>query len=286
VPPHLPDTREVRSDLADYGAEVQRFDREVGEILQRLESAGELDNTLVVITSDNGMPFPRAKANVYDAGAHVPLAIRWPGKVEAGSTIDGFVNLSDLAPTFLAAAGLDPPDEMTGRSLLTLAAGQDEADRDHVFVERERHAQVRKGDLSYPMRAVRTRDWLYIRNLRPDRWPAGDPEKYFSVGPFGDIDGGPTKQLLLDKRDDAAVARFFHLATDKRPAEELYDLRSDPDQLRNVADDQAHAKEKARLRALLDDWMRNTGDPRVMNDDDRWDRYPYYGGRAKPVKGQ
>ncbi|MPZ16887.1 MAG: sulfatase-like hydrolase/transferase [Luteitalea sp.] len=286
VPPHLPDTREVRSDLADYLAEVQRFDREVGEILERLESAGELDNTLVVITSDNGMPFPRSKANVYDAGARMPLAIRWPGKVKAGATVDGFVNLSDLAPTFLAAAGLEPPDEMTGRSLLTLAEGKDEADRDHVFVERERHAQVRKGDLSYPMRAVRTSDWLYIRNLRPDRWPAGDPEMYFSVGPFGDIDGGPTKQILLDGRDDPAFSRFFHLATDKRPAEEFYDLRSDPGQLRNVADDPTHAKEKARLRALLDDWMRSTGDPRATSDDDRWDRYPYYGGPAKPVKGE
>lgn len=284
VPPFLPDTREVRSDLADYGAEVQRFDREVGEILARLESAGELDNTLVVITSDNGMPFPRAKANVYDGGTHVPLAIRWPGHVEAGSTVNGFVSSSDLAPTFLAAAGLEPPDEMTSRSLLTLAAGKDEADRDHVVVERERHAHVRKGNLSYPMRAVRTRDWLYIRNLRPDRWPAGDPELVFSVGPFGDIDGGPTKRVILEGRTDPTLSRFFHLGTDKRPAEELYDLRSDPGQLHNVASDPAHAKDKARLRALLDDWMRSTGDPRATNDDDRWDRYPYYGGRAKPVK--
>ncbi|MGH9160948.1 MAG: sulfatase family protein, partial [Vicinamibacteraceae bacterium] len=153
VPRHLPDTRAVRSDLADYLAEAQRFDREVGEILERLESAGELDNTLVVITADNGMPFPRAKANVYDAGAHMPLAIRWPGKVKAGTTVDGFVNLSDLAPTFLAAAGLEPPDAMTGRSLLALAEGRDEAGRDQVFLERERHAQVRKGNQSYPMRA-------------------------------------------------------------------------------------------------------------------------------------
>ncbi|MPY89979.1 MAG: sulfatase-like hydrolase/transferase [Luteitalea sp.] len=288
VPPHLPDTREVRSDLADYYAEVQRFDREVGEILKRLDAAGELDNTLVVITSDNGMPFPRAKANLYDAGAHVPLAVRWPGKVTAGATIDGFVSLVDLAPTFLEVAGLEPPDQMTGRSLLTLAADEQDVDRDHVFIERERHAQVRKGDLSYPMRAVRTRDWLYIRNLRPDRWPAGDPEMYFSVGPFGDIDGGPTKQALLDGRDDATLSRFFHLATDKRPAEELYDLRADPGQLRNLADDQTQAKSKAELRRLLDEWMRETGDPRATNDDDRWDRYPYYGGRAKtePVKGE
>ena len=140
---------------------------------------------------------------------------------------------------------------------------------------------VRKGDLSYPVRAVRTDDWLYIRNLRPDRWPAGDPEMYVAVGPYGDIDGGPSKTLLLERRDDPAIARFFGLATAKRPAEELYDLRADPAQLNNVADDPNRAAAKARLRQMLDEWMRTTGDPRATTDDDRWDRYPYYGQPAK-----
>jgi arylsulfatase A-like enzyme len=227
------------------------------------------------------MPFPRAKANVYDGGTRVPLAIRWHGTVEAGRAIDAFVSLTDLAPTILEAAGLKPLEAMTGRSLLPLLRGQSQGGRDRVFVERERHANVRRGDLSYPARAIRTSDYLYIRNFRPDRWPAGDPELYFAVGPFGDIDGGPSKSLLLDRRSDAESARYFQLATAKRPAEELYDLRRDPDQLVNVAGQAAHRDAQARLRRDLDRWLRETGDPRATADDDRWDRFPYYGARAR-----
>ncbi|RPI49263.1 MAG: heparan N-sulfatase [Acidobacteria bacterium] len=277
VPTFLPDTPEVRGDLADYFFEVQRFDREVGQILERLRTLGELDNTLVVITADNGMPFPRAKANVYDSGARLPFAMRWPGRVRPGLVADAFINLSDLAPTFLEAAGLTPPESMSARSILGLAAGGSEQGRDRVFVERERHAHVRAGNLSYPVRAVRTDEWLYIRNFRPDRWPAGDPEMVFSVGPYGDIDGGVSKTLLLERRNDPAIARFFALATAIRPAEELYDLKTDPDQLTNVAADPGRSGAKANLRRMLDEWMRTTGDPRATVDDDRWDRYPYYG---------
>lgn len=287
VPPFLPDTAEVRGDIADYYFEVQRFDREVGAMLQLLEAAGELDNTLVVMTGDNGLPFPHAKANVYDSGTHVPLAIRWPGRVTPGLVVDAFVSLTDLAPTFLDAAGLRPLEVMTGRSLLPLAGGAAEAGRDRVFVERERHANVRRGDQSYPVRAVRTADHMYVRNLRPDRWPAGDPELYFAVGPYGDIDGGPSKSLLLDRRTEAGIAPFFTMATAKRPAEELYDLRSDPWQTKNVVGDPDQAAALTALRTSLDAWMKQTADPRATSDDDRFDRYPYFGGPAarEPVRG-
>jgi arylsulfatase A-like enzyme len=282
VPPHLPDTPEVRHDLLDYYAEVERLDREAGEILKTLESRQMLDNTLVVMTADNGMPFPRSKANVYDAGSRQTLAIRWPGRVVANRAIDEFVVLTDLAPTFLDAAGLPIPGDMHGRSLLPLLAGQSDPSRDRVFLERERHAHVRAGNLSYPVRAVRTRDFLYIRNFRPDRWPAGDPALVFSVGPFGDIDGGPAKDILLSRRDDPAIRRFFELATAKRPAEELYDLRTDPGQVVNVAGQTSYEEARKSLRQSLDDWMRRTGDPRATSDDDRWDQYPYFGAPAKP----
>jgi N-sulfoglucosamine sulfohydrolase len=280
VPGYLPDTPEVRSDILDYYLEIERFDREAGAIIRRLEQDGRLDNTIVVVTSDNGMPFPRAKANLYDAGTHVPLAIRFPGKVKAQRR-DEFVVLTDLAPTFLEAAGLPVPPGTTGRSLMPLLGGAAAPDRDRVFVERERHAQVRRGDLSYPSRAVRTEQFLYIRNYRPDRWPAGDPEMYFAVGPFGDIDGGPSKDLLLGQRADPRIGRAFALATDRRPAEELYDLRKDPDQLENVAGRREYDRRKADLAASLNRWMRDTNDPRASEDDDRWDRYPYYGNRGK-----
>ena len=279
VPAFLPDTPEVRNDILDYYFEVERLDREAGEILRTLESSGQLENTIVVFTSDNGMPFPRAKANLYSAGTHVPLAIRFPGKAKAGERLE-FVVLTDLAPTLLEAAGLRVPVAMTGQSLMPLLAGRP-ASRDRVFFERERHAQVRRGDLGYPARAVRTKDFLYIRNYRPDRWPAGDPEMYFSVGPFGDIDGGPTKDLLLARRADPAIARYFELATAKRPAEELYDLRKDPQELDNVAAKAEYQSAKVVLRTALENWMRQTRDPRITSDDDRWDKYPYYGSAGR-----
>lgn len=277
VPGFLPDTPEVRSDILDYYYEVERLDREAGDLIKALETSGQLQNTIVVFTSDNGMPFPRAKANLYDGGTRVPLAIRFPARAKAPATVNDLVVLTDLAPTLLEAAGLEPKAEMTGRSLLPLMEGGRQADRDRVFLERERHAHVRRGNLSYPSRAVRTDDFLYIRNLRPDRWPAGDPEKVYAVGAFGDIDEGPSKELLLARRSEAAIARFFHLATDKRPAEELYDLRKDPHQLDNVANRPEYARQKRGLRAALDGWMRETADPRLASDDDRWDTYPYFG---------
>jgi arylsulfatase A-like enzyme len=281
VPGFLPDRPGVRNDLLDYYFEVQRFDRDLGAIIAALERAGELENTIVIVTSDNGMPFPRAKANVYDAGARVPLAIRWPGVARPGAVIDSFVSLTDLAPTLLEGAGLAPLDGITGRTLGPLLRGESQAGRDRVFIERERHANVRQGDLSYPVRAIRTKDYLYIRNFRPDRWPAGDPQQYVAVGPFGDIDGGPSKSLLLDRQADPSLAPFFQLATAKRPAEELYDLRRDPDQVKNVAGQPAHRAAQQRLRQELDTWLRNTGDPRAIKDDDRWDRFPYYGAPAR-----
>lgn len=282
VPAFLPDTSEVRSDILDYYFEVERFDRDLGHLLGLLQARGQLDNTVVVVTSDNGMPFPRAKTNLHDSGTRMPLAVRWPARVRRGRVLDDFVSLTDLAPTFLEAAGLKPPAEMTGRSLLGLLTGnRKDRGRDRVFLERERHANVRKGDLSYPVRAVRTRRFLYVRNLRADRWPGGDPEMYKAVGPYGDCDNSPTKSLILERRNDGAMAKFFKLAFEKRPAQELYDLSGDPGQINNVAADRRYSREIKRLRAALDRWMRETADPRAGDDDDRWDRFPYFGPPAQ-----
>lgn len=275
VPPYFPDTPDVRNDILDYYFEVERFDRDCAEILRTLEASGRAADTIVVITSDNGMPFPRCKANVYDSGARMPMALRWPSKVKA-RVVDALVSQTDLAPTFLEAAGLKVPGEMTGRTLLPLLKG--EADpRPHVFFGRERHANVRQGDVGYPCRVIRTEDYAYIRNLRPERWPCGDPEKWFSVGPFGDCDGGPTKDVVLA---DRACASFGY-AFAKRPEEELYDLGKDPHQLRNLAADPTYAEVKAKLRAELDAWLKATADPRALDPaSDVFDTYPYHGKRG------
>ena len=283
IPPFWPDAPEIRGDILDYCFEVQRMDRAMGEVIKTLEAAGELDNTLIIFTSDNGMPFPRAKANLYDQGTRMPLAMRWPARIKPGQVIEAFIHLYELAPTVLEAAGVKPPPEMSGRSLLALAAGEKQEVRDSVFLERERHANVRKGDLSYPIRAIRTQDFLYIRNLRPDRWPAGDPEMWKAVGEFGDCDASPSKDLILARRNEPSVSHYFQLCFGKRPAEELYDLGKDPSQTNNVATKPEYAEAQKKLRTALDRWMTETTDPRVNPRDDRWDKFPYYGNARRPL---
>jgi N-sulfoglucosamine sulfohydrolase len=282
VPSYLPDTAVVREEIAAYLAAVEKMDAAFGEAIDLLEEEGQLDNTIVIYTSDNGWQMPHGLANCYDSGSHVPLAIRWLGKIKAGRVIDDFISLTDLAPTFLEIAGLKPWPEMTGRSFVDVLEGKPSATpRDCVFIERERHANVRRGDLSYPIRGIRTKDFLYLRNLRPDRWPAGDPELYFAVGPYGDVDGTRTKEYILSNSALPEMKRFFDLNFAKRPSEELYDLATDPDQIHNLAADPAHEKTKQQLRTRVDQWMRETGDPRVNPTNDSWDAYPYFGGKAK-----
>jgi arylsulfatase A-like enzyme len=275
VPPWLPDHPTVREDIADYLAEIQRFDTDLGAILSILQKAGELENTLVVVTSDNGMPFPRAKTNLYDSGTRMPLAISWPAEIPGGRVIDDFVSHTDFAPTFLQAAGLPVPAPMTGRSLLPMlrskSQGKLEKDRDHVFTGRERHTQMRAGGVGYPMRAVRTRDFLYIRNYEPDRWPSGDPPS------FGDIDNGLSKEFVATHNDGAEYGKFYQLACAKRPAEELYDLKHDAAQQVNVASVAKYAGEKNKLAKMLKDFLTQTNDPRETGQKVIWETSPYYG---------
>ncbi|QOV88553.1 sulfatase family protein [Humisphaera borealis] len=279
VPPELPDCPEVRLDLLNYYGGIIAMDEQAGQAIALLEKAGELDDTVVVYCSDNGWQMPRGLANCYDAGSRVPLAIRWGKKLQAGRKVDAFVNLAELGPTFLQLAGQVPPREMTFRGLAELLMGKDDGQaRDCVFIERERHADVRRDHQSYPIRAVRTKDFLYIRNLRPDRWPAGDPDVLFLAGrPYGDVDTTAVKDVLIARQADPAFQPFIKLIFSKRPAEELYDLQKDPHQLTNVASEPAYDERKAALRAKVEQWMKSTGDPRVDPTDDTFDRFPYYG---------
>jgi arylsulfatase A-like enzyme len=272
----------VRSDLLDYFVEIEHFDTMVAQAMNALEKAGQLDNTIVVITSDHGMPFPRAKASLYDAGSRVPLAIRWPGGVVApGRACDALVNLSDLAPTFLGAAGLPAPDKMTARSLMGILANTSKGERVEAFIAMERHDGCRKGGKGYPCRALRTKDYLYILNYKPDRWPAGNPDRTFCARyiPFGEVDSSPTKTLLMDNKDKPGFKRFYDLAFAMRPAEELYALSSDPEQVVNLAGKPGLAKVQQALSAQLQAYLVRTGDPRALGLDAPWDYYPYYGQR-------
>lgn len=279
VPPELPDCTEVREDLLNYYGGVLSLDEEASRAIALLEASGELENTVIVYTGDNGWQMPRGLGNCYDSGSRVPLAIRWGKKVSAGQKVDAFVNLADLGPTCLELAGLTPPPVMTMQSIKKLLLHEPESKtRDAVFMERERHANVRQNNLSYPIRAVRTREFLYIQNLRPDRWPAGDPDVFFIHGrPFGDVDTTRVKDFLLKHRDDSAFARHVSLIFGKRPAEELYDLRSDPDQLSNVASKNSYSDTLKQLRDRVGTWMKQTNDPRIDPSYDGWDFFPYYG---------
>ncbi len=285
--PFFPDSEVIRSDVADYYYEVQRFDSDVAAALELLEKIGEADNTIVVMTGDHGMPFPRCKSNVYDCGARVPLALRWPERVKPGQVVEGFVSTTDLAPTFLEAAGVEVPLEMTGRSLVPVVTAGAPA-RDHVLVGKERHVPSQEApDMGgYPTRAIRTPDFLYIRNYRSDRWPNGTPEWEKAAMPgnwYADTDNGPTKTYIIDNKDkDEAHRRAYDLCFGMRPEEELYDLRKDPDQMTNVADAAAYAEIKGELSGQLTAELKASGDPRHNGEGDAFfDGRPYTGGGPK-----
>jgi N-sulfoglucosamine sulfohydrolase len=290
IPPTLPDVPEVRSDLVAYYSSVGRMDTDAGQCVDALEATRLLDKTVVFYASDNGIQLPRGLGNCYDQGSRIPLAIRWGNVLNAGSRLDAFVSVTDFAATFLAIAGVEVPNTMTGVSFLDVMRGETPAvSRDHVFLERERHANVRRGNLSYPIRGIRTADFLYLRNLRPDRWPAGDPIGYYAVGDFGDVDESLSKRYLIENRDSEVIKPFFELSFAKRPKEELYDLRNDPDQLKNVADQKRYDMIRVELGNRVDRWMRDTSDPRLDESYDAWDEYPYLGQRVideqgKPIK--
>ncbi len=278
MPASLPDVPEAREDMADTLGEVLATDLYVGWVVDELRKADQLNNTLLVLIGDNGIGMPRAKANVYDLGVRAPLIVHWPnGIAKPGRVVDDFVNLVDLAPTFLEAAGLTASKEMDGRSLMPLLrsekSGVVDPTRDCVVVGRERHdPNARPDRLPYPVRAIRTADFLYVRNFKPERWPCGDPSaKHFPTDPSER--GSGTIEWIISNRQDP----LFALNYGKRPGEELYDLRKDPDEVKNVADDSAYADTKKNLSERLLRIMRHTKDPRLT---DAFDRPPYYRGKV------
>ncbi len=287
VPPVFPDAPEVRSDICDYYYEIERFDSEVGAMLKLIEDSGQMDNTIVVVTSDNGMPFPRAKANLYDLGVHMPLAISWKKQIPGGRNIDDFVNLSDLAPTFLEAAGIKTPPTMTGKSLMNILSsvksGRIDPERDCVVTARERHAWCRIDGKGYGSRMIRTEDLLYIRNYNPERQPSGIYSMVTNEGHYGDVDASPTKDFMLKHKEKPEDKRLFNLSFGKRPAEELYDCRKDPFQMNNLAEKPAYKEKKEELATRLTTYLKETNDPRETSKDVNWDKYKYYGYNKWPI---
>ena len=291
VPNFLPETDLTKSDMLDFAFEIEWFDAQLGKMLQFLDEKGELENTIIVVTADNGMPFPSAKANLQEYGTHVPLAICWPKKIKGNRVVADLVGMIDLAPTFLEITGIENPQQMTGKSLSKILYSEEQGnidpDRKYVFTGRERHTHARPDNLGYPARAVRTADYLYVLNFKPERWPAGDPAPAEASNPgaesslkkllpgYHDVDDSPSKQFLIDEKNNWPV--YFDLAYSKRPAEQLYDIKNDPGCINNLAENPDFLQIKTDLNKVLMDELTKQGDPRVLGNGEVFESYPRFG---------
>jgi arylsulfatase A-like enzyme len=280
VPPFLPDNETVRGDLLDYALEVTWFDRHLGLAIRALEERGLLDNTLIIATSDHGMPFPRIKGQLYEEGFHVPMIAYWKGVIQPGRIIEDFVSFPDVAPTFMEAAGLKPHEQMTGKSFLDVLkspnSGQVDPARTYALLGKERHdvgrADETGTDLAYPVRAIRTKEFLYVHNIKPALWPAGNPEYGLK-----NCDESPTKDYLAALTPDDPDYRYYEMSFGKRPEEELYLIGKDPDCMNNLATNPEYATIKKQLRSTLEQDLTDQNDPRTLGQGEAYDHYPFYG---------
>ena len=279
VPAYWPDNDTVRNDMLDYAFEVEHFDRHVGRMLEELDKRGLLSNTLVIVTSDHGMPFPRVKGQAYEDANHVPLAAMWPrGILKPGRVVDDFVSFIDLAPTFVELARLKWGETgmaaSPGRSLTDIfnapKSGRVNPARDHVLIGRERQDVGRPNDAGYPVRGIVTDQYCYLQNFEPDRWPTGNPETGYL-----DCDGGATKTFILEAHRQNPADRFWQLCFGKRGREELYDLTRDHECVENLADSAATEQERIALKSRLFSELRSQGDPRMFGRGDVFDRYEH-----------
>ncbi|MCE7054819.1 sulfatase [Algoriphagus sp. AGSA1] len=293
VPGFFPDNEIVRGDLLDYAVEIEWFDYHLKQMLEYLEEIGELENTVVIVTSDNGMPFPRAKSNSYEYGIHVPFAVRYPKNFPGGRVINDVISFSDLAPTILELTGTSPEGMMpiTGKSILNVLQSKKDVGMDnsrkYAFSGRERHSSSRYQNWGYPQRSIRSEDFLLVWNMTPDRWPAGAPQRikpnsdgellpmhgideegvHHSEWAYTDIDGSPTKSYIIENWQDEKVNPFFGWAHNKRPEYELYDVKNDPDNLNNLIGESSFLAVEQEMKEALIQELENTGDPRVVGPD-------------------
>jgi len=295
LPAFLPDVPVVREDLADYLGEVQALDAAMGVLLAELERTGELSRTLIAVSGDHGAPgFPHGKCNLYGFGTGVSLIVSGPG-VKGGRVVDDMVSLPDLAPTFLEAGNVKPPAVMTGRSLWNVLQsdrqGLVDPARTWVVAGRERHVEIARPDFTpYPQRALRTLDHVLIVNFKPERWPLGNPyrldgkdEPTFdevaktTFVTLPDDDAGPTKAWFVGARKSPEWSAQFDKFYGRRPMFELYDLRKDPDEMNNLAEDPAYAAVRKEMTDRLFTILRETGDPRMVEDGKYFETPPLAG---------
>lgn len=279
VPDYWPDNDTVKTDMLDYAYEIEYFDSHLEKMLNTLEERGELENTIVIVTADNGMPFPRAKGSEYEVSNHMPFAVMWPNGIKnPGRTIEDYVSFIDLAPTYLELAGIPREksgmQSITGRSLGKIfyseSSGKVTNSRDHVLIGKERHDIGRPHDWGYPIRGIIKGDYLYLKNFKTDRYPHGNPETGYL-----NTDGGATKTQVLNYRRRNIDDTYWDLCFGKRPSEELYNIKNDPDCMKNLADDPDYQARKKSLSDELILELEEQEDPRIFGNGDVFDNYPY-----------
>ena len=245
LPPYIPDTPAARRDRARYYDIITLMDTQVGRILARLKADGLDKNTIVMFWGDHGEGLPRGKRWIYDSGIHVPLVVRWPGQIQPGTTRDDLVCFLDFPATALSLAGVTPPGHMHGQVIL----GQHTAEpRRYLFAHRDRM------DEAYDLiRAVRDQRYKYIRNLMPGRTRAQNIDYMNKMPTMIDM----RRLNAAGKLGTVALRQYFEPT---KPDEELYDLDSDPFEVKNLASDPAHAAALKRLRGELENWQDKIGD--------------------------
>jgi N-sulfoglucosamine sulfohydrolase len=275
IPGFWPDNDTVRNDMLDYAFEIEYFDKQLIKMLDELEKRGELGNTVVVVTSDNGMPFPRCKGLGYEFSNHMPLAIMWPsGITEPGRISKELLSFIDFAPTFLEIAGI-PWDKSgmaptPGKSLTDILKNSKVKDRSHILLGQERHDYGRPLNQGYPIRSILKNGYLYQINFKPDLWPAGNPETGYL-----NTDGSPTKTIILNMRRHDTDVSFWKKCFGKHPGEELYNICIDPECLLNLAEAVNYQELKDELRKILIAELKKQDDPRVKGRGDVFDNYPF-----------
>lgn len=275
--PRMIDTPELRKDMARYYEAVSLLDDQIGQVLDELQKAGKEKDTLVLYTSDQGPQIPFAKWCMYDPGLRTPLLVRWPGHVKPGTVTDAMVSLVDVLPTSLELAGATPPKELDGRSFLKVLAGEAAEHRDVVYGEHSGNLNGGETNANlYPMRSVRTKDYLYIVNLAPNRTftnfincgPAGYRGCWSPVQlpaskgtrPFYAKQNQTFWASWVAKAQTDSLAKETVQAYMRRPQEELYDVKNDLEQSRNLVGDPKHAAALEHMRGLMADWRKQQGD--------------------------
>lgn len=274
---YWPQTETVKNDILDYAFELEYFDKQLGGILKILEENGELDNTIIVVTSDNGMPFPRVKGLSYEHSNHLPLAIMWKNGIKnSGRVIQDYISFTDFAATFADVSGYSAKElgmqPIQGKTLQPFFSSKKEdlikPKKDYVLLGQERHDVGRPNDVGYPVRGIVKDGFMYLINYENNRWPAGNPETGYT-----NTDGSPTKTEILELKRSGKNTKYWDLNFGKHTKEELYQVSVDEDCMHNLADKINYQKVKKSLKKILISQLKKQKDPRMFGNGAIFDNY-------------